>query len=240
MSIISNPIEYSISDFVQDTYRPNPRNIIFWDTCALLEIFRFPYRNGDLSTYKTLNRLNDLIQANSIYSLASSLTISEWNNHENSIKAIVQSSLEETGNYHSICLQISNEISGSALISETLHDKGLIQNFEALADSILSKTIFLQTNEIANSSLERVRDKLPPASKKSEFKDCAIWETIVKVSRDIYSFDTANFQVFYTVNTDDFVDKSRTPKLFHGMLLTEASLSNLNCCSNLLEVNQRL
>lgn len=119
-------------------------------------------------------------------------------------------------------------------------NKDLVQSFEALAESILSKTIFLQTNEIANNALERVRDKKPPASKKQEFKDCSVWETILKLSRDIHAVETNNLQVFYTVNTDDFVDKSREPRRFHAALLTEASFSNLNCCSNVEEVNVRL
>jgi hypothetical protein len=237
MSKINNPIEYSITDFVQNIYSNIRQPILFWDTCSLLEVFRFPYRGGNIVSYQTLNRLNGLIQNNNIYSLASSLTITEWNDNEDKVKSEVQDSLTKTGAYHDTCIQIINEIFTTTYSSEPLHDKGLVQSLEALADSILSKTIFLQTNEIANDALERVRDKRPPASKKQEFKDCTVWETTLRLSRSIYAIETVNQQVFYTVNIDDFVDKSRDPKIFHGILLTEASLSNLVCCSNLLEVN---
>lgn len=240
MSKINNPVEYSIQDFVNNIYTPDNRNLIFWDTCALLEIFRFPYRDGDLNTYKILNRINGLIQNNIIYSVASSLTITEWNDNEDEVKNDTQISLEKTGNYHNICLEVTNEIFTTTYLSEPIHNKNLIQSFEALVDNIISKTIFIQTDEIANNALERVRDKKPPASKKQEFKDCTVWETALKLSRDIYAIETDNLQVFYTVNTDDFLDKSREPKVFHATLLTEASLSNLNCCSNTSEVNTRL
>ncbi len=237
MSKINNPVEYSITDFVQNVYSANRRPILFWDTCSLLEVFRFPYRGGNLVSYQTLNRINGLIQNNNIYSLASSLTSTEWNDNEDKVKNDMQDSLTKTGTYHDTCIQIINEIFTTTHSSEPLHDKALVQSLEALADSILSKTIFLQTNEIANDALERVRDKRPPASKKQEFKDCTVWETTLRLSRSIYAIETVNQQVFYTVNTDDFVDKSREPKIFNGVLLTEASLSNLVCCSNLTEVN---
>lgn len=237
MSKINNPVEYSITDFVQNVYSTNRRPVLFWDTCSLLEVLRFPYRGGNLVSYQTLNRINGLIQNDNIYSLASSLTITEWNDHEDNVKGDTQESLIKTGNYHDTCIQIINEIFTTTHSSESLHDKQLVQSLEALADSILSKTIYLQTNEVANDALERVRDKRPPASKKQEFKDCTVWETILRLSRAIHSIETVNRQVFYTVNTDDFIDKSREPKIFHGVLLTEASLSNLVCCSNLTEVN---
>lgn len=240
MSRINNPTEYSIEYFIQNIYTPNNKNLIFWDTCALLEIYRFPYRDGNLNTYKILNRINGLIQNDTIYSIASSLSITEWNDNEDRVKLDVQNSLEKTGKYHSTCLEISNEIFATSHISESIHDKNLVQSFEALADNILSKTIFLETEEIANCALERVRDKKPPASKKQEFKDCTVWETVLKLSRDIYTIEKEKIQVFYTVNTDDFIDKSREPRTFHTTLLTEASLSNLNCCANTNEINSRL
>lgn len=240
MSKISNPTENSIQQFIEDIYLASNKTIFFWDTCSLLEIYRFPYRNGSIDSYRVLNKINQLIQSNEIYSIASSLTITEWNDNEDTVKLDAQNSLQKTDLYHGICLEISNEIFSTTHTSVQIHDKGLIQSFEALVDNIISKTIFIKTDEIANSALERVRDKRPPASKKQEFKDCTVWETILKISQDIYVNDKTNRQIFYTVNIDDFIDKSREPKLFHNTLITEASLSNLICCANLDEVNRRL
>lgn len=229
MSRINNPVLTSIHDFVATIYTAGARNIFFWDTCSLLEILRFPYRGGDVNGYRILNRINGLIQADTIYSIASSLTVTEWNDNENDVKDSMRDSLTKTDHYHSTCLGVANEIFGTGHMSEPISNKDLVQNLEHLADSIIAKTIFIRTDEIANSALERVRDKFPPSAKKPEFKDCAVWETALKLSRDIYAIDNAHDQVFYTVNTDDFVDKSREPRRFHGILLTEAALSNLRC-----------
>lgn len=118
MSKINNPVEYSIQDFVQNTYTQANRNLIFWDACALLEIFRFPYREGNLNNYRILNRINGLIQNDTIYSAASSLTITEWNDNEEKVKSDVQNSLEKTSNYHNICLEVANEIFTTSHVSE--------------------------------------------------------------------------------------------------------------------------
>lgn len=240
MSVINNPTESSILDFINNTYAHAQKDIIFWDTCALLEILRFPYRGGDVNTYRILNKINGLIQSDDIYSLASSLTITEWNDHQQIISDETQNSLVKTGNYHRNCLDIINEIFTQGYASESIHDKMLVQSFETLANNILSKTIFIETEEIANKALKRVEHKLPPASKKQEFKDCAVWETIIKLSRDIYAVEQTQKQVFFTVNTNDFIDKSREPRQFHGSLLSEASMSNLVCCYKFDEVNLSL
>jgi hypothetical protein len=240
MSVINNPIVRPIQDFVANEYSLSPKPVLFWDTSSVLEILRFPYRKGDLNSYRALNRINGLIQADTIYSVASSLTITEWNDHQENIKLETQESLEKTQHYHNTCIQIINEIFGSAYIVETIHDKGLADNFEVLADSVIARTIFLTTDEIAQPALDRVRLKQPPSKKKPEFKDCAIWETALKLSRDIYAIDPAHHQVFYSVNTEDFIDKSKNPLMFHAILLTEASLSRLHCSYLVEDANANL
>lgn len=240
MSSINSFVELTIQDFLTNVYSASPNRLIFWDSSALLEIIRFPYRGGDIHSYRALNRINGLIQANNIYSIASSITITEWNDHEDNIKSEVQSSLEKTHNYHSNCIQIANEIYGTSLPSETIQDKGLVESFEALADSIIGRTYFIRTQEIADSALDRVRLKRPPSKKKPEYKDCAIWETALKLSRDILPIDAVNHQVFYTVNTEDFLDKSNLPLAFHAVLLSEASSSRLHCTYRVEDANHNL
>ena len=237
MSRINNLVGTSILDFIANVYAPDKKNIFFWDTCSLLEILRFPYRGGNLNAYRILNRINGLIQTNTIYSIASILTVREWNDNENEVKDFMQKSLAKTDYYHNTCIEVANEIFGSAHVSEPISNKDLVSNLEILADSIISRTIFIQTDEIAGSALDRVANKRPPSKKKPEFKDCAVWETVLKLSRDIYTIDNVHDQVFYTVNTDDFVDKSREPKQIHGELLAEAALSNLRCGYTIQQVD---
>lgn len=240
MSKVNSKNKISFEDFIKGVYQPAPQPILFWDTCALLDILRLPYRNGTVDTFRMLNKIKDLIQGDHLFSVASALTIKEWNEHEEKISGDTQKSLELTDHFHSTCIAIANDVFDATYISEPISHKGLVTVFQNLAENILSKTYFLETAEIAELALIRISDKLPPASKKNEFKDCAIWETVLKLSRDIYVFDKENHQIFFTVNTDDFFDKGRTPNRFYPQLMIEAAMSNLACCSTVNEVNDKL
>lgn len=238
MSKIVNPTTYSISHFVQNVYNKQKRNLLFWDTCALLDIIRFLYRNGDVNTYRAINSINSNIQSDTIYSVASSLTIKEWNDNESKVISEIDNSLNKTSNYHKNSIDVINEINSTTYIAEALYNKMLVRDLDILSQSILAKTIFLETSEIANDSLVRVANKLPPASKKQEFKDCAVWETMKLVSQKIESAKTTSDsynKVFYTVNTDDFLDRSRIPNVFHRELLTEAAVLDFICCKQVDE-----
>lgn len=243
MSEIKGQTILSIDDFVANIYDSNKQSVLFWDTCSLLEIIRFIYRNGDVNSYRILNKINGLIQSNTLHSVASELTITEWNNHQEQVKNDFEKSLIKTGEYHKNCIETINEINTFELNSEAIHDKNLLTDLGRLADDIITKTHFIQTDEIANKALKRVELKIPPASKKNEFKDCSVWETMVLLSERINAVnsDTDIFnKIFYSVNTDDFVDKSRAEKRFYANLLTESSMMDFICCSKLDEVNTRI
>ncbi|NDP22295.1 MAG: DUF4935 domain-containing protein [Paludibacter sp.] len=239
MSKITSCTISSIENFVVDIYSPNKKHIIFWDTCSLLEIIRFLYRGGNVNSYKNLNSINKLIQRDEIYSIASTLTIKEWNDNEAIVIDRFKNDLKLTSKYHKDSIETINEINTTAYDSESIFDKNLTEDLISLAESIILKTIFIETNDIANKALDRVSYRRPPANKKNEFKDCAVWETMYlvcdKINQTKLQTDNYNF-VFYTVNTDDFIDKSREPKIFHGSLLSEASVVNMICCQKTEEV----
>lgn len=215
-----NPPTIGIDDFVQNHFNQNQRNVLFWDTCALLDILRFPYRNYDINAFQNLVQIKGLIDNNTVYSVCSALTVAEWNEHEARICQETQSDLLATSNYHLNSINIINSIFTTTHPTTKLDDKGLVNELERLADEILSQTIFVTTDKIADSALWRVANKLPPASKKREFKDCAIWETALAISSDI---NRRNRLVFFTVNTDDYLDKSRSPFTPHGKILSECA-----------------
>ena len=221
-----NPPTIGINDFVQNHFNPNPKNIILWDTCSLLDILRLPYRNGDINAFQNLIQIKALIDNNTIHSICSSLTIAEWNEHEVKVKQETQDSLLLTSNFHKNSVDIINSIFTSTHTTTKLDDKDLVNELEHIADEILVRTQFVTTDEIANSALWRVANKKPPASKKREFKDCAIWETALAIGSGING--SGKKIVFFTVNTDDYLDKSRTPQVLHGTILSEATTIGTN------------
>ncbi|MEY8847356.1 PIN domain-containing protein [Psychroserpens sp. XS_ASV72] len=243
MSEINGAISISINHFVTNVYVPNKKPILFWDTCSLLEIIRFLYRKGDVNSYRILNKINGLIQSDDLHSIASFLTVQEWNDHQQDVINEIENSLIKTGTYHKNTIDTINEINTTTYQSERIDNKNLLNDLERLADDIISKTHFIESAEIADKALQRVALKIAPSNKKNEFKDCAVWETMILLSERINNVnqpgDNQN-KIFYSVNTDDFVDKSREPKQFYARLLTEASVVDLICCSKLDEVNNKI
>lgn len=237
-----NPAQTTIAieNFIGTIFSHDPKNILIWDTCSLLDILRLPYRNGDINTFKILNEINELVQQGEIYSICSALTINEWDEHQEVIKNDTQVSLEKTSIYHRNCIDITNEIYTSVYESVPLYDKNLVNTFELIADQIIEKTIFLDTESVANDALQRIALKRPPGSKKQEFKDCTIWETSISVAKLVAVLGVPNRTIFYTVNTADFADKSREPILFQNILISEAVVANLDCCLKLDDVRSIL
>lgn len=233
----------SISNFVGTVYATDNKPVLFWDTCSLLEIIRFVFHNPDDSTivYGQIKNIIDKIVADDIYSIASEINIDELNdNHTKAINFLVDS-LQKTTNYHKNAIKTANALNGTALISESLVDKHIDTSLNQLLMSVISKTYFLELEEKhSHNALLRVRSNTPPAGKKEEFKDCAIWETALGVFREVAQIRTDLNNVFYTVNIDDFcsVNKNTNNVQFLFNLITEATTFNFNCCKSISEVSQ--
>lgn len=220
-----NPTAKTIADFVQNQYSASPKNIIIWDTCALLDIMRLPYRDGDIATFQSLIEIKKIIDNNSVFSLCSILTASEWNDNEGTVKTKTQKDLDLTSVYHKNCVDIINSIFTTSHPTTKLDDKSLVVELEKIAVELLNKTTFLATDSIADSALWRVAQKKAPASKKQEFKDCAIWETALAIGDAVNG--NGKKVVYFTVNTDDYIDKSKTPKVPYSSIASEAISKNI-------------
>ncbi|MCG9880750.1 MAG: hypothetical protein MH472_09150, partial [Bacteroidia bacterium] len=142
------------------------------------------------------------------------------------VKKETQEHIVYISNKHKNSVDINNSIFTTTHMTTSLENKGLVNELEHIADEILSKTHFITTEEIANSALWRVANKRPPALKKREFKDCAIWETVLSIGSKING--SGNKLVFFTVNTDDYIDKSRTTQVLHSNILSEATTIGVN------------
>ena len=224
MSII-NKVAISIDDFTQNIFLDDPKSILIWDTCSFLDILRLPYRGGNLYTLKRIIDMKKLIDDCSILSLCSDLTQTEWNEHENRIKYETQKSLELTSLYHKNSVDMINFMFSTTFQTTKLNDKGFTNELEKIGDGILNNSYFLKTDTISDSALWRVAQKRPPASKKQEFKDCAIWETVISIALSIQG--SGMKLVYFTVNTDDYIDKSRTPKAPYSIIASEAAAYNI-------------
>ena len=241
MSNLNKP-SVTIDHFIQNVFQPDPKPVFFWDSCSILDILRLPYRKGTLDTLKAYLAIKALTDAGAIYSVCSALTIIEWNDHFAHTLDETQRNLDMTSFFHKNSVDMINHIFSTTYTSVHIGDKGLSAELETIADSIIQDCYFLGTDEIAPSALARVAAKKPPAGKKPEFKDCAIWETVLEVANDIKG--TGNRTVFFSVNTEDYVNKGRTPNIIHDNINSEAVIYSidiaLDCQDALVKISAAL
>ena len=173
-------------DFVSNEYIGSPKPFIFWDTCALLDAIRFLARKGNLSTFQAISQISTMVHNQQIYSLASELFIKEWNDHIDEAKADLLNFLKETTIKHSTTLSVVNYLYSSSYNTVSLEIHHLHDIFDTITKTIIHNTFFIaETNEIKLKAYDRVVQKIAPARKKNEAKDCTIWETILEVADNI-------------------------------------------------------
>lgn len=247
MEIINSTlaIKKSAERFVKDVYSANSKPVLFWDSCALLDILRFIYRdNGDpLSVIDDIKKISDKIVNGNIYSVSSSTVIKELNdNYEKVIIGLVDS-LKKTSKYHADAIGVINNIDSTSLSSVPLFDKQLDDKLKGILSRILQNTYFIDVNNsIVINAYNRVLEKNPPSGKKEQNKDSVIWATAVLVFKKIKRKNTSHKNVFYTSNTNDFCYEKNRGVLnnFNYMLVSEASTWNFTCCKSTSEVMSSL
>lgn len=229
----------TINDFVDSIYKKISKPILFWDTCSLLNIIRFLYRDeGNVhDTLKSIQYIADKICKNEIYSVSCDINITEWNNNIDNTLNDVRHSLQKTTDYHKNAIEAINVLYNYKKWSEPLTKYSIEFELQSIALAIIDKTYFLKVDkDIAFNALQRVKMKQPPAKKKNEFKDCAIWETMLSLCRNINMVNPTNNNVFYTVNTEDFCCLKNEQKVFIYELTAEAVTNNFSCCNNINDV----
>ena len=229
----------TVADFKANVYSSNPKPVVFWDTCALLNIIRFIYREkGDFSQkFNCIKHVHDQILNDNVYSVTSEIIVNEWNNNIDKTLSGFKQSLEDTTRYHRGGITVSNLINTRTDISEPLTGKGLDVSLYRLVKDILDKTFFMSYDkEIAYDALQRTSGKTPPAGVKEEFKDCAIWSTMVFFSKEMNTIDAGKVKVFYTKNTEDFCVKNSDPPIYLHALTAEAITVGFDCCVQIEDV----
>lgn len=209
-------------------YTESPKPLFFWDTCGLLEIIRFIYRKNN--GQNTLNAILDLagkVSRNEIYCVTSELAAIEWDDNEATAINDMRMNLEKTEINHALAATTINTILSGSVKSDLISVFRLEDMLRDIALNIAQSSHFIKYDEVTKDTLTRVALKMPPAKEKdAEIKDCAFWETMLRLCKDINEAMPGGSpaKVFYTVNTKDFADKSRGNSVLFQQLQNEASM----------------
>lgn len=226
-------ITYEGFDDFHSEYIANPKPIFFWDTCGLLEIIRFVFRkNNGRATLNAILELANKVDNNEIYCVTSELAAIEWDDNVDTALKDMRESLLKTENYHALAAATINTILPGTVQSDPISTFRLEEVLRDIALNIAQSSHFIRYQDVAEDTLTRVAAKTPPAKEKdAEIKDCAFWETMLRVCKNIKEAMPGGSpnKVFYTVNTKDFADKSRGNAVFFRELQAEANLLDFSC-----------
>ncbi len=215
------------------------KKVIFWDTCALLDIVRFP-RDNEFSSLVDLIRIHNAILNDQVYSMASEITIVEYNEH---ILSTLNESIEvikKVNKQYNCIITLINHFTSSlsSTSSIDLPSYNLERYLVAIVHDILSKTIFIEKNDIAPVWLDRIVAKKTPLKRKGEYKDAAIWCTCLSLAEKTY-FDTeSENMLFFSSNVNDYYEAGS--KNFNRDILTECSTYNMFFGINFTEINSKI
>ena len=227
MSTINNPIVVSKDDAIRllDT---NPKPVIFWDTCSLLDIIRLPIpdRKQSVNKLKNVMAIRQKIESGDIISLASILTVKEFNDHVGHTQAEVKRAAhritEEYNKYLNFVKTANPAITSQPV---DLAAFNLEISLNDIVQDIAVNTRFIDREDLFLRNAEaRVTGKIPPAKKKGEFKDCYIWSTCLAVRQ--LSQRTCNPYGFMSSNVRDYAETGKTQ--FDVDIAAEATTANIN------------
>ncbi|WP_042369424.1 PIN domain-containing protein [Bacteroides neonati] len=178
------------------------RPIIFWDTCALLDILRIADREN-INAYDNYQYILEKINNDELISVTSELVLYEYNNHIQEIESEFrrkQTSAQDI--IKKYCAFQTDEHSANILGS--INSLDAITTFVNFSEILWSKTYILREQKTYQQFAHfRTKHKFAPAHKKGEYKDCYIWGTCMKLAnRKPWDVPV----LFFTKNTDDYCD----------------------------------
>lgn len=187
----------------------DPKPVIFWDTCPLLYYNTIIERRA-YQEYEKDFQLYDWIKNGLVYSVTSMVVLEEFNHHHKAKRdndLLKEQSLKGAMKHY-------GDIFGSPLkedLERGMNVFNLAMNMEQMVCDLWANTYVIDTNAILNEKAhKRCIGYLPPASVKSEYKDCYIWETFLVMCQEMPHKSQA---FFMTENTEDFCGnkQSRIP-----------------------------
>lgn len=187
----------------------DPKPVIFWDTCSLLYyntiIERRAYRE-----YEKDYQLYDWIKNGSVYSVSSMVVLEEFNHHH---KAKRDNDVNREQALKNVMKQYG-DIFGSSQkedLERGMNVLNLASHMEQMVSDLWANTYVINSDaSLHEKAHKRCIGYLPPASVKSEYKDCYIWETFLAVCQVLPHKSQA---FFITENTEDYCGnkQSRMP-----------------------------
>lgn len=241
MMSISNPTLVSLNDVV-DLLDTANKPVLYIDTCSLLDILRLPLpgRDNSLTDLNALLEIRNLFTSGDAVAISSEICVKEYNDHASTYIDSYPIESEKIQKPVNMFLDFINAsgIAGSVIPKVDLKIYSLEVFFSDVVKSIVDKTSFVIVDQsLKQKAHNRTIDKVAPASKKGEYKDCIVWETFIRIRTQ--QLNKSNPAFYLSSNTADYCKMPKTWD-FHPQLMSEVNGHNSFYSSGYASLKQRL
>ena len=212
---------------------PSNKPIIFWDTCALLDILRIPMlgkKSLDYTTLQSYERIEAGVNGGYITSLTSDLVLKEFGAHaDNIVNQLAQQEQQIKDEVTEKTKFMKNRPLATAIVAK-IYLLDIQNRVIHLVKRILKQTYILKSQmSFAMNADYRVRNYIKPSGGKESYKDSYLWISYISLMRKVSPTVPA---FFFTTNPADFAENKKSVKL-HPNLATELPSSNCVCALNM-------
>jgi hypothetical protein len=161
----------------------NSKNIIFWDTCGILDILNLVSDSTNSTFISVLIKLNSKIASGEIISCSSKMVIQEvMDNYESPPYYQAGRFIDETvRNYNKVQSYLKELGQQDSYTEVTINTEAVLSIIESQIQALLNNTLFIEDDDYLKLARDRVVVKKAPGQR-NEFKDCVIWETCIDIS----------------------------------------------------------
>ena len=184
----------------------DPKPVIMFDTCALLDIIRCGSR--DNISPEVITSAIELVNSSDKWLLACNVVEVEWNNN---VSLVEEELVKQVNRTHKSALVFKGALDKTESLEKWVYQKsivdyGLETELKKISKSLLDKIdIITEDPNCLSKASSRLINNLPPASKgKSEFKDCLIFEHCLEVGVKLKFAGFKNTVIFVSSNKSDF------------------------------------
>jgi hypothetical protein len=186
----------------------DPKPIIFWDTCSLLDIIRVPFRENIQSDILSSSvKILEKIENGQLFSIVNYFVELEYNDHESHTYEEAKNHLIKIHKNISKIKDLVTFLPGLPNLDNLdLIGLNLENSLKDISRKILNNCLIIdEDTECTSRASNRIYNNYAPASKgKREFKDCSIIEHYLKISKCLRDNSFDKKIVFVTSNTDDY------------------------------------
>ncbi len=196
----------------------DPKPVVFFDTCSLLDIVRSVER--DNIAPEIVPSAIELSSSHDRWLLTSNVVNEEWKKH---IEEVELGTYRALKNLHKKVVMFKESVGKTPTISNWTYSSDIVsyrleETLKSVSANLVNAlTIIEQDVECMEKACNRLVQCMPPASKgKDEFKDCFILEKCLKIAGLLKSRGFSEPIVFVSSNKADFGIPFNTNEPLHS------------------------